>query len=141
MKSFSLFVVFLTVLTLSVDDHAWAMGKKTRSSSTRSGLWSNSNSQSSSDAQLGGSQEVVLSFNDGVDFDNELASLRSDFTEAPQSFKPDVSPAANGVSSLENKETTPGNEAFPSTTTVPEPATLTLMGLGMAGLMLGRHKR
>ncbi|MBL8012623.1 MAG: PEP-CTERM sorting domain-containing protein [Candidatus Omnitrophica bacterium] len=137
MKSYRVLTAILFLGLLCISECSFAMGKKTRSSSLRSDGWSSVNSQRQSNL----STETEIGFEDGVNFDQELASLNPDVSEGQQELKVTSNQTGNTVAVLKDAPSVSDNEAFPATTTAPEPTTLTLMGLGMAGLILRRHKK
>lgn len=135
MKTWILFITVLAVSVFAFDNSSWAMGKKGRGSS---GSRFTGSSGSSSPVQVAednlgaGDQQTTFSLEPLV------KEVKPETPNTPET-KPVA--AQTAVPAQEGVQPVAEGEDFPSSATVPEPATLTLMGLGMAGLWFSRNRR
>ena len=121
-----LFVFLFAVAGIA--DQSFAMGKRKKGSSRFNGgsLLTTQSSGATDDESLGGTAGSTF---------QTFGSLDNTENSTPQT---DYSQNANqtGFDSVNAS-----NEEFPSAATVPEPATLTLMGMGLGALLLSRRKK
>lgn len=126
MKSWVLILSILAVSIFAFDNPSWAMGRKGKGERSRFGGSSGSSTQASSSE--GGYEQSTFSLEPLVKEDKP--------SETPKTVTP-----PSGETTNQPVTQTAVEEDFPSSATVPEPATLTLMGLGMAGLLYSRRKK
>lgn len=112
---------FLVVGFITLVDQSWAMGKRGGPGSGKK--FGNS---SYSENQSQGSSFVDLDENTNETSNNEENSNQENSSNEKQSFY---------------DEHAFSDDEFPASTTVPEPATLSLVGMGLAGLLLRKRKQ
>lgn len=112
----SLILMFLLILGLTVVDQSWAMGKRGGPSTTKGSK--NSSSNYSQNNSFGNHHNNTN--------DENSSDENSDQSSAPVGFYDD--------------ESSFSDDEFPAATTVPEPATLSLVGMGLASLLLKKRK-
>ncbi len=125
MKKIVLSILVVAFIVAGVANQSWAMGK--RSGGGSNGFQNHqggSNSGSQSNESDSYSQNFGPNHNDNTNSDN------NDNNEHPNH---------HGESFFYSGNTS--NEEFPSAATVPEPATLSLMGMGMAAVLLRRRNK
>ncbi len=132
MKKLILSVAIVAVFAVCASSQAFAMGKRGGSSgsATQFGNGSNSNNNSNSGSQTQSYQSSQNGSDEGQDGNN---GPQDQGNGNGNGFIPE---ADDFQFSSEGS----GDEKFPAATPVPEPATMSLMGMGLASFLLARKK-
>lgn len=117
-----LIFVFLLILGLTVTDQSWAMGKRGGSGGSNGSGSSNYNHFQNNPF---GVHHDTANHDEDNSNDNKIGN--NDHNNAPQGFYDDQQSFSD--------------DEFPAATTVPEPATLSLVGMGLAGILLKKRKQ
>lgn len=137
MKKILLGVLLAAFVVVGIANHASAMGRKGRSSGGSNHHQGSSNSGSQSHENNSSPQDQGSSgqtFGDNQNHDEDFQENNND--ENSQGNNPLND---NPVESF--YEDNPGDDKFPAATPVPEPATLSLLGMGLAAVLLKQRKR
>ena len=140
MKKVLFSILLVTFIVAGITNQASAMGRKGRSSGNsnqhQGGSSSGSQSQNSggngSSFQNQGSSTETFGGNQNHDHDGDSQDNNNDENSGENN------PPNNPVESF--YQDNPGDDKFPAATPVPEPATLTLLGMGLAAVLLKQRK-
>jgi hypothetical protein len=136
MKKVLFSILLVTFIVAGIANQASAMGRKGHSSGNSGRHQGGSNSGSQSHHENGSSSQGGQGSSEETFGGNQNNDGNSG---NPNDDSPNNNPPNNNHVGF-YQDNNPGDEKFPAATPVPEPATLSLLGMGLAAVLLKQRK-